>query len=98
VQKSAEGFFAFSPQISWVRKRDWTILTNGVFTITSDDRFSVRHSEGSFDWVLQIKFVQERDKGLYECQVGLWECVEGEENFQLFAANDEVGVGGCNLS
>ena len=49
--------------------RDWHILTNGVLTYTSDSRFAVLHKEGSYDWILQIKFVQERDAGEYECQV-----------------------------
>ena len=56
-------------QISWIRLRDWHILTNGVQTYTSDHRFQVLHKEGSYDWVLQIRFVQERDAGTYECQV-----------------------------
>lgn len=29
----------------------------------------VLHSEGSDDWMLQIKYVQKRDNGTYECQV-----------------------------
>lgn len=57
------------PSISWIRLRDWHILTNGVVTYTSDNRFQVLHKEGSYDWVLQIKYVQERDAGQYECQV-----------------------------
>ena len=40
-----------------------------MLTYTSDSRFQVLHKEGSYDWVLQIKFVQERDAGHYECQV-----------------------------
>lgn len=31
--------------------------------------FQVLHSEGSDDWILQIKYVQKRDNGTYECQV-----------------------------
>ena len=27
------------------------------------------HKEGSHDWILQIKYIQERDAGDYECQV-----------------------------
>ncbi|CAH2089796.1 unnamed protein product [Euphydryas editha] len=30
--------------------------------------FQVLHGEGSEDWTLQIKFVQKRDNGTYECQ------------------------------
>lgn len=56
-------------QISWVRRRDWHILTSGMFTYTNDERFQVLHGEGSDDWTLQIKYVQKRDNGTYECQV-----------------------------
>ena len=41
-------------QISWVRRRDWHILTNGLVTFTSDSRFKVLYKEGSFNWVLQV--------------------------------------------
>jgi hypothetical protein len=58
-------------QISWVRRRDWHILTSGMFTYTNDERFQVLHSEGSDDWTLQIKYVQKRDNGTYECQVSV---------------------------
>ena len=40
-----------------------------MLTYTSDSRFQVLHKEGSYDWILQIKYVQERDAGEYECQV-----------------------------
>ncbi|CAK1585003.1 unnamed protein product [Parnassius mnemosyne] len=55
--------------VSWVRRRDWHIISSGVFMYTNDERFQVLHSEGSDDWVLQIKYVQKRDNGTYECQV-----------------------------
>ena len=68
-----------------MRIRDWHILTNGLVRFTTDDRFNVLYKEGSFNWVLQvrrydgynivtshnfqIKFAQDRDAGIYECQV-----------------------------
>ncbi|KAG8236123.1 hypothetical protein J437_LFUL000486 [Ladona fulva] len=55
-------------EISWIRRRDWHILTSGLFTYTNDERFQVLHAEGSDDWTLQIKYVQKRDNGTYECQ------------------------------
>lgn len=61
--------FHWSHQVSWVRRRDWHILTSGMFTYTNDERFQVSHSEGGDDWDLQIKYVQKRDNGTYECQV-----------------------------
>ena len=42
-------------QISWVRIRDWHILTNGLVRFTTDDRFNVLYKEGSFNWILQVR-------------------------------------------
>lgn len=56
-------------EISWIRRRDFHVLTSSTFTYTNDERFQVLHPEGSDDWTLQIKYVQERDNGTYECQV-----------------------------
>ncbi|XP_042871665.1 protein sidekick-1-like [Penaeus japonicus] len=55
--------------VSWIRQRDLHILTVGIFTYTSDDRFQVFHPEGSDDWFLEINPVTFRDAGVYECQV-----------------------------
>lgn len=55
--------------VSWVRRRDWHILSSGMLTYTNDERFQILHPEGSDDWTLQIKYVQKRDNGTYECQV-----------------------------
>ncbi|KAL7646463.1 UNVERIFIED_CONTAM: hypothetical protein RMT77_003376 [Armadillidium vulgare] len=56
-------------QVSWFRRRDWHILTTGIFTYTNDERFSVHHVEDSPDWTLQIKYATRRDNGTYECQL-----------------------------
>ncbi|XP_037926328.1 zwei Ig domain protein zig-8 isoform X2 [Hermetia illucens] len=55
--------------VSWIRKRDLHILTVGVSTYTSDQRFQVIRAENSPNWTLQIKYPQPRDSGVYECQV-----------------------------
>ncbi|KAL6266686.1 hypothetical protein P5V15_003525 [Pogonomyrmex californicus] len=60
-------------EISWIRRRDFHVLTSSLFTYTNDERFQVLHPEGSDDWTLQIKYVQERDNGTYECQVSRFE-------------------------
>ncbi|EFN64350.1 hypothetical protein EAG_15934, partial [Camponotus floridanus] len=55
--------------VSWMRKRDMHILSAGTLMYTSDLRFQVIHPEKSENWTLQIKSPQERDSGVYECQV-----------------------------
>jgi len=55
-------------KVSWVRHRDVHILTAGEQTFTSDQRFSSKHNTED-QWVLLIKYVQERDAGIYECQI-----------------------------
>ncbi|KYB26745.1 hypothetical protein TcasGA2_TC010603 [Tribolium castaneum] len=69
VRSTGDRALAGAEQVSWVRRRDWHILSSGLFTYTNDERFQILHAEGSDDWTLQIKFVQKRDNGTYECQV-----------------------------
>lgn len=38
-------------------------------TFIADERFQAHFEEIPNQWVLQIKYVQPRDIGLYECQV-----------------------------
>ena len=57
-------------QVSWVRRRDWHILTIGGGSYTTDGRVQVIYNDLKRDWVLQIKFVKDTDRGIYECQVG----------------------------
>jgi len=54
--------------VSWLRLRDFHLLTVGQFTYTPDERFLVRQTNSN-DWSLTIKHVLPSDEGLYECQV-----------------------------
>lgn len=79
-------------QVSWIRRKDYHLLTVGLTTYSSDERFSATHLKNSEvwncqtlsvrdslnklptiplfqDWTLQMKYVQMRDAGQYECQV-----------------------------
>ncbi|XP_076052863.1 neural cell adhesion molecule 2-like [Oratosquilla oratoria] len=56
-------------RISWIRRRDWRVLTSGEVSYTHDKRFSVLHTPGTQDWTLHLKLVNARDNGTYECQV-----------------------------
>uniref|UniRef100_A0A1B0GEJ8 Ig-like domain-containing protein n=2 Tax=Glossina TaxID=44049 RepID=A0A1B0GEJ8_GLOMM len=55
--------------VSWMRKRDLHILTTNIYTYTGDQRFAVVHPPGSDDWDLKVEYAQQRDTGIYECQV-----------------------------
>jgi hypothetical protein len=55
--------------VTWIRHRDVHILTVGEYTYTTDERFAARHNRDTDEWVLVIKYVQERDAGIYECQI-----------------------------
>ena len=56
-------------QVSWIRRRDWHIMSVGETVYTTDDRVTVTRKKDSADWQLQFKFAKERDEGTYECQV-----------------------------
>ncbi|XP_023334434.1 uncharacterized protein LOC111705953 [Eurytemora carolleeae] len=55
--------------VSWIRLRDWHILTTDQSTFTNDERFHVIHQPQTSDWTLAIKFITKRDEGVYVCQV-----------------------------
>ncbi|XP_044739971.1 bone morphogenetic protein 10-like [Chrysoperla carnea] len=69
MRQADRAILSGAEQVSWVRRRDWHILSSGMFVYTNDERFQVLHAEGSDDWTLQIKYVQKRDNGTYECQI-----------------------------
>lgn len=52
-----------------MRKRDLHILTSDIYTYTGDQRFSIVHPPDTDEWDLKIEFAQQRDSGIYECQV-----------------------------
>ncbi|XP_026489545.1 junctional adhesion molecule C-like [Vanessa tameamea] len=56
--------------VSWIRRRDAHILTVDRFTFIADERFQAFLVEATDTWTLQVKYVQARDAGVYECQVG----------------------------
>ena len=55
-------------QISWLRLSDYHILSTGLNTYSRDSRHSVLHSPKRSVWTLQIRGVQPRDQGEYQCQ------------------------------
>lgn len=55
--------------VSWIRRRDAHILTVDRYTFIADERFQAFLVEATDTWTLQVKYVQARDAGLYECQV-----------------------------
>lgn len=53
-----------------MRRRDFHILSSGDSLYTNDARFVATHEPTQSTYTLQIKFVQKRDHGIYDCQVG----------------------------
>ncbi|XP_058451559.1 uncharacterized protein LOC131430523 [Malaya genurostris] len=60
-----------SALVSWVRRRDFQLLTVGLSTYSSDERFLVEHIRHMGHWALSIKAVRDEDRGLYECQLSV---------------------------
>lgn len=63
------GFWCW--QVSWIRRTDFQLLTVGLSTYSSDDRFLVEHARHMGHWSLRIKSVRDDDRGLYECQLSI---------------------------
>lgn len=81
---------------------------NRRMTFIADERFQAYFKEESKQWVLQIKYVQPRDYGLYECQVStepkvsaraylhvVGKCGQNNKPFNYRMANERTN-NGCN--
>ncbi|XP_022238393.1 zwei Ig domain protein zig-8-like [Limulus polyphemus] len=55
--------------VSWIRRRDFHVLTVGETTYTAEERFEAVHMSHGDDWVLKIRLAELADQGDYECQV-----------------------------
>ncbi|KAK7071896.1 hypothetical protein SK128_009457 [Halocaridina rubra] len=84
-------------QVSWIRQRDLHILTVGRYTYTSDDRYQVIHSRHSPDWILKIKYAQERDSGTYECQVSTKPIMSYVVQLHVFKAPKATIIGSPDM-
>ncbi|XP_049288146.1 uncharacterized protein LOC125766338 [Anopheles funestus] len=60
-----------SALVSWIRRQDFQLLTVGLSTYSSDERFLVEHLRHLGHWALRIKSVRTEDEGLYECQLSV---------------------------
>ncbi|XP_076624931.1 protein amalgam isoform X1 [Colletes latitarsis] len=76
--------------VSWIRQRDLHILTIGILTYTSDQRFQSLHNDGSDEWTLKITSPQVRDSGIYECQVSTEPKISQAFNLSVVVSKAEI--------
>nr|XP_045616478.1 opioid-binding protein/cell adhesion molecule homolog [Procambarus clarkii] len=76
--------------VSWIRRRDYHLLTVGTQLYSSDDRFQVRFVKQENDWQLHIRYVQVRDDGVYECQVSSHPPVSLFSSLHVLEATAEI--------
>ncbi|XP_077299470.1 zwei Ig domain protein zig-8-like [Arctopsyche grandis] len=55
--------------VTWIRKKNHSLLTVGLVTYSADPRFFAAHGRHPRDWALHIRFAAPGDAGMYECQV-----------------------------
>ncbi|XP_068624215.1 uncharacterized protein [Battus philenor] len=55
--------------VTWIRRKDYSLLSVGLVTYSADSRFFSGHGRHVKDWALHIKFATSGDAGYYECQV-----------------------------
>ncbi|XP_030374315.1 hemicentin-2 [Scaptodrosophila lebanonensis] len=75
--------------VSWIRLRDGHILTVDRAVFIADQRFLALKQPDKY-WTLQIKYVQARDAGAYECQVSTEPKVSARVQLQVVVPRTEI--------
>ncbi|XP_057374631.1 zwei Ig domain protein zig-8-like isoform X1 [Daphnia carinata] len=56
--------------VSWVRRRDWYILSADSKVYSRDERIRVTSVDNTENiWTLLIKYIRKDDEGIYDCQI-----------------------------
>lgn len=76
--------------MSWIRVRDHHILTVDRANFIADERFHAFNVDETGYWTLQIKYVQGRDAGLYECQVSTEPKISTRVGLQVVVPRTEI--------
>ncbi|EEB15730.1 limbic system-associated membrane protein precursor, putative [Pediculus humanus corporis] len=76
--------------VSWIRRKDFHLLTVGLATYSSDERFFTSHVLHPQDWALHIRFAGTKDTGLYECQASTHPPTSLFVKLQLVEARAEI--------
>ncbi|CAO1379750.1 unnamed protein product, partial [Diamesa tonsa] len=82
--------------VSWIRHRDLHLLTVGKETYTPDQRFQSVHNPHTDDWSLKVLYPQQRDSGVYECQISTTPPVGYSVMFSVVEPDTTI-LGGDNL-
>ncbi|XP_068157319.1 zwei Ig domain protein zig-8 [Drosophila tropicalis] len=75
--------------VSWIRLRDGHILTVDRAVFIADQRFLAIKQPDKY-WTLQIKYVQARDAGAYECQVSTEPKVSARVQLHVVVPRTEI--------
>ncbi|KAH8419015.1 hypothetical protein KR222_000771, partial [Zaprionus bogoriensis] len=75
--------------VSWIRLRDGHILTVDRAVFIADQRFLALKQPDKY-WTLQIKYVQARDAGTYECQVSTEPKVSARVQLHVVVPRTEI--------
>ncbi|XP_036336284.1 zwei Ig domain protein zig-8-like [Rhagoletis pomonella] len=86
----------FPFQVAWIRHRDLHILTVGTYTYTTDQRFQTSYHRDIDEWTLQIKWAQQRDAGIYECQISTQPVRSFSVNLNIVVPTSSI-LGGPDL-
>ncbi|XP_025190667.1 uncharacterized protein LOC112591167 [Melanaphis sacchari] len=76
--------------VSWVRRIDYTILTIGSRSYSSDKRFYVDHTRHLKTWNLEITPVEASDAGLYECRIATHPTTSNFVHLKVTEARAEI--------